>query len=65
MNVGDVPNVIAACSTLHNICEIHGDSFDESWLEGVETTGDAAVQDVESSPVESVDIRQAFMSYFQ
>jgi len=25
--------VVAACCTLHNICEIHGDAFDESWIE--------------------------------
>ena len=28
-----VPKVIAACCTLHNICEIHGDEFDQHWLE--------------------------------
>ena len=27
VNFADVPNVIAACCTLYNICEIHGDSF--------------------------------------
>ena len=27
VNVGDVPHVIAVCCTLHNICEMHGDSF--------------------------------------
>ena len=24
--------VIAAACVLHNICEIHGDTFDESWV---------------------------------
>ena len=28
-----VPHVIAACCVLHNICEVHGDSFNEEWLE--------------------------------
>ena len=28
-----VPTVVAACCTLHNICEIHGDEFDQQWLE--------------------------------
>ena len=27
---------ISDCCTLHNICEMHGDTFDESLLEGVE-----------------------------
>ena len=31
MIVRNVPNVIAAACVLHNMCEIHGDTFDESW----------------------------------
>ena len=31
----DVPVVITACCILNNMCEIHGDSFKESWMEGV------------------------------
>lgn len=33
MAVKNVPKVIAACCILHNICEIHGEVFDEKWLE--------------------------------
>jgi len=28
-----VPHVVTACCVLHNFCEIHGDSFDEDWLQ--------------------------------
>ena len=28
-----VPTVVAACCTLHTICEVHGDEFDQQWLE--------------------------------
>ena len=31
----DVPQVIAACCVQHNVCEIHGDAFNEQWMEGV------------------------------
>ena len=64
VNVSDVPNVIAACCTFHNICEIHGDSFDDSLLEGVDTDCDAA-GDRSSRSESGVDIRKALMSYFQ
>ena len=37
VSVEDVPNVIATCCVLHNICEMHGDIFDKNLLEGVET----------------------------
>jgi hypothetical protein len=32
----DVPKVIAASCVLHNICEIHGDAFNDQWMEGVQ-----------------------------
>ena len=31
----DVLELVAACCVLHNICEIHGECFDDSWMEGV------------------------------
>ena len=36
VDVHDVPELVAACCMLHNICEVHGDGFDEQWMEGVE-----------------------------
>ena len=32
VHVNNVPVVVAACCTLHNICEIHGEHFDHEWL---------------------------------
>ena len=45
VNVGDGPNVIAVCCTLHNICEIDGDLLHESLLEGIDTDCNAVTGD--------------------
>ena len=68
VDVSDASEVAAACCVLHNICEIHGDAFDDEWLNGtddenLETTlsfGSSSNQPTESA----VDIRNAFMVYF-
>ena len=36
MLVENVPNIVAACCVLHNICEIHGDTFNEEWMQAVD-----------------------------
>ena len=36
VNVHDVSELVSACCVLHNICEVHGDTFDQEWIEGVE-----------------------------
>ena len=36
MTTCDIPELIAACCVLHNICEIHGDASDEQWMEGID-----------------------------
>ena len=28
-----VPQVVTACCILHNLCEVHGDVFNDTWLE--------------------------------
>ena len=35
VDISPIPEIVASC-VLHNICEIHGDSFNNDWLEGVE-----------------------------
>ena len=32
MSTENIPTVITACCILHNICEIHGEYFNDSWL---------------------------------
>ena len=34
-SVHDLPKLVAACCVLHNICEVHGESFCEEWLDDV------------------------------
>ena len=34
MHINNIPTVIAACCVLHNMCEIHGETFNDSWLQG-------------------------------
>ena len=65
INVSDVPKLVAACCTLHNICEIHGDTFDEEWLEGVEGVGETDAIETSIQSVSGEIIRQALMAYFQ
>ena len=64
IDVKDASELVAACCVLHNICEVHGDTFDDDWLNGVYG------QEFESSsssshPIQSAtDTRNAFMAYF-
>ena len=38
MDVENVPHIVAACCILHNVCEIHGDTFNEVWIADVDDT---------------------------
>ena len=40
MHVCHIPNVIAAACILHNMCEIHGEAFNDAWLQDVMRNGD-------------------------
>ena len=65
MLVKNVPNVIAAACVLHNMCEIHGETFDESWANS--TSDDLSQPDprVHSSTHSgSTSIREALVQHF-
>ena len=64
MDIAHVPQVVTACCILHNMCEVHGDAFVDSWLEGarLEQPGCAATPVITSA--HSKDIRDTLVQYF-
>ena len=72
MLMTNVPtNVIAACCTLHNICEIHGDEFNDEWMQECESNAEDGTQP-NSSNVTSTsscpdgeEIREILINYFE
>ncbi len=58
--------VVTACCVLHNICEIHGDTFDDDWLEESHSLRDLEEPCTPTDNSEEVDaqyIRQALGDY--
>ena len=35
VSMESVPETVGACCVLHNLCQIHGDVFDENWLDAI------------------------------
>ncbi len=35
MSLSNIPTVVAACCILHNVCEVHGERFNDQWLESL------------------------------
>ena len=33
MDISHIPQVVTACCILHNMCEVHGDAFNDTWFE--------------------------------
>ena len=65
VNVSDVPELVAACCVLHNICEIHGEHFSEEWMEGVQDDSITVNSTPTTTEADSgQNIRTALMSYF-
>ena len=66
VSTDSVPGLVGACCVLHNLCEVHGDSFEEEWMEGTSsqestpTSNNATAQ----SEASAVLIRKAIMTYF-
>ena len=66
MLVENVPNIVAACCVLHNICEIHGDTFNDEWMQALD--GDSVPSEQETLIINNTrdghDIREALVEYF-
>ena len=63
IDVRDVSELVAACCVLH-MCEVHGDTFDDDWLNGVDNQ-EFESNSSSSNPVQSAtDTRNAFMAHF-
>ena len=60
VNVCDVPQLVAAC------CEIHGEHFNEEWMEGIQDSSTTITPTPTATQTDSgQSIRKAFMSHFQ
>jgi len=66
MLVENLPNIVAACCVLHNICEIHGDTFNDEWMQAL--NGDSVPSEQETPITKNTrdghDIREALVEYF-
>ena len=63
VDVNNVPHVVAACCTLHNICEVHGEEFDHEWLEENEAVQQPADHDTQERNDDGSDVRDVFVEY--
>ena len=65
MLIRDVPKLVAACCMLHNVCEIHGETFDEDWMSDITDNSSVNTVSTTSTSLESSgrDL-QALMAYF-
>ena len=66
MSIENIPNVVTAACILHNVCEIHGESFNEAWLHEIQGSelqpNPGSVRD--SNGERPKHIRDALVSYF-
>lgn len=65
-----VPTMVLACCILHNICEVHGDTLVEEWVEEVRRGEspqpiDTFPSSEEGKESEGEEVRRLFSEYFQ
>ena len=67
LHIDNVPHVIAACCVLHNLCEIHQDTFDSDWLQDLDqhdSVPQGATQ-TSSGCTQGEEVRKILMEYFR
>ena len=64
MRLVNVPTVIAACCVLHNVCEMHGESLNERWIEDSSDDNRELPQPPRVATEKANDIQSALITYF-
>ena len=66
MDIENVPYMVTACCILHNMCVIHGDAFNELWVEAMNNSTQPATSmgDNTSSSIAQA-IRNALVDYYK
>ena len=65
-NVSFILTHATACCIFHNLCKIHGDSFDENWLEADPLVNASSAPSTTAVPLASsaMAIRLSLSDYF-
>ena len=67
MSIENIPNIVTAACIVHNVCKIHGKSYNEAWLHEIQGS---ELQQPNSSSVRDSNgdrpkhIRNVLESYF-
>ena len=65
MRIDNVIMVVGACCVLHNICEVHGDAFNDSWLtHSQEDLQSTSMDQGDTGSHQGSEIRNALVRYF-
>ena len=65
MHVRNIPNVVAVACILHNMCEVHGDAFNDAWLETSDNSSQPPTTACHSSTSNGPKrVRDALVHYF-
>ena len=65
MDISHVPKVVTTCCILHNLCEVHGDLFNDRWMEEsqLEQPPSPATSSLPTSQARAV--RDTLVQYFR
>ena len=70
MDIDNVPHIIFARCVLHNVCEVHQDSFNNEWLQELGTqlaqpdSGSTSSHVQSSSASQGDEVRDILIDYF-
>ena len=59
----NVPNIVAACIILHNLCEMYGDHFQSEWEVNEHTEAEMDTSRTSTRSQTASDIRTALTQY--